>query len=121
MIVLKLHERSELPELYEAPAAHVLRLSFVEAKRAGMPFNFMLQLAFDIGEAVNFLFSYPCPMWAFFTISEAEKWAHEYEGEQAEGVRFVVWDYIVLKNAPPYEMLVLYLYADEEEPEIYFV
>jgi len=117
MIVLELHEADELPIIREASPPHVLRLAVVEAKRAARPLPFILHLSGDIRAAVAFLLQFSRRLWAFFTVQEASKWAFRYEGEQAEGVRFVVWDYQTTKEAPPPEFLTPAIYADDPDPE----
>jgi hypothetical protein len=117
MIVLELHEADELPIIREASPPHVLRLAVVEAKHAAAPLPHILRIAVDIRAAAAFLLEFSRRLWAFFSIKEAGEWAHNYDGEQAAGVRFVVWDYQTRQSAPPPEFLTPAMYADIDENE----
>jgi hypothetical protein len=80
MILIELHTE-ELPSVREVPAPHFLRLSVVEAFRAGDP------IPVSIAEAIAYLNEYHPSLWAFQDAEAADLWAASYEGFAAETVR----------------------------------
>lgn len=111
MIILELHQPDELPEVREASAEHVLRLSVVIAHRNRAP------IPNCIKDAVAYLIKFSRRLWAFFGLDDAKTWAESYEGEQADAVRFVVWHTLSDKHLPPPEYLYPAIYEWEPPSE----
>lgn len=104
MILLELHQPGELPVIRRVASGFLVRLAVVEAFRQGQP------VPSTVDEATALLRDHSPTLWTFYTPDEADKWAEDYDGEQAEAVRHAVRYFVADTYAPPPEDLEPVLY-----------